>query len=115
MHMKIRNAAGLALVWFLMVPPNLATTSLSCRGGFEGRIFDAWIGAAKRAEECTQWGKIADFDTQFSQWSRIGTFDSYSRCEAQRGENLLKEDNPAFPGPPAMQQRCVPVGDISRT
>jgi len=31
----------------------------------------------------------------------------------QRGKNLFKQDNPPFPGPPAMQQLCVPTGDLT--
>jgi hypothetical protein len=109
----LRHAAALTLVgWYLMTPPSLAKTSWSCTGGFEGRIFDAWIGSSKRVENCTEWGKIADFDTLFSQWSRIGAFDSFEQCEAQRSKNLAREDNPIFPGPPSMQQRCVATDDL---
>jgi hypothetical protein len=101
-----------AITWYLMVPPNLAQTSRSCAGGFQGRIFDAWIGTGKRIDNCTRWSKIADYDTPFSQWSSIGAFDSSGQCEAQRGANLLQEDNPVFPGPPSMQQRCVAADDL---
>ncbi len=114
MGMSLRHTVAIALVgWYLMVPPNLAKTSCSCAEGFEGRIFDAWIGANKRMDNCTKWGKVADFDTPFSQWSGIGVFDTYPECEAQRGKNLLKEDNPVFPGPPSMQQRCVASADVT--
>jgi hypothetical protein len=113
--MDLRHTAALALMgWYLMMPPNLAKTTCSCTGGFEGRIFDAWIGSNKRMDNCAQWGKIADIDTQLSQWSRIGAFDTYGQCEAQRGKNLLQEDNPVFPGPPSMQQRCVAAADLTR-
>jgi hypothetical protein len=113
MSMNFHRTAALMLMgWCLMVPPNLAKTSWSCAGGFEGRIFDAWIGAGKRTDDCTKWGKIAAFDTPFSQWSQIGVFDTYNQCEAQRGKNLFQEDNPIFPGPPSMQQRCVATTDL---
>jgi hypothetical protein len=111
--MNLRHTAALALVgWYLMVPPDLATTSCSCAGGFQGRIFDAWIGSTKRMDNCSRWSKVADFDTPFSRWSTIGFFDTYQQCEAQRGQNLLQLDNPVFPGPPAMQQRCVAAADL---
>jgi hypothetical protein len=113
MGMKIRHVTALTLmVWYLMMPPNLAKTSCSCAGGLWGRISDAWIGSNKRMDNCAKWGKIADFDTLFSQWSKIGTFDTSQQCEAQRGQNLLKEDNPIFPGPPSMQQRCIAADDL---
>jgi hypothetical protein len=116
MDMNLRHSAALALVvWYLMIPPNLAKTSCSCAGGFQGRIFDAWIGSNKRMDNCTRWGKIADFDTAFSQWSPIGTFDTSEQCEAQRAKNLVQEDNPVFPGPPSMQQRCVAAADLKGT
>jgi hypothetical protein len=111
--MNLRHTAALTLVgWYLMVPPNLAKTSWSSAGAIEGRILDAWIGSNKRMEDCTKWGKIAYFDTPFSQWSEIGVFDTYGQCEAQRGKNPLQKDNPTFPGPPSMQQRCVATADL---
>ena len=63
-------------------------------------------------DNCTRWAKIADFDSPFSQWSAIGAFDAYEQCEAQRGKNLAQEDNPIFPGPPSIQQRCVATDDL---
>jgi|SRR5208282_3736341 hypothetical protein len=113
MGMSLRHASALGLMdWYLMMPPNLAKTSWSCAGGLQGRVSDAWIGSNKRMDNCTQWSKIADFDTPFSQWSRIGAFDTYGQCEAQRAKNLAQEDNPIFPDPPSMQQRCVAGDDL---
>lgn len=113
MGMNLRHTAALAIVgWYLMMPPNLAKTSCSCAGGFQGRIFDAWIGSNKRMDNCVRWGKIADFDTPFSQWSTIGAFDTFWQCEDQRGKNLVHEASSTFPGPPAKQQRCVAAADI---
>ncbi len=113
MGMNLRHTAALTLMgWYLMMPPNLAKTSWSCSGGLKGRIADAWIGSNKGMDNCTEWSKIANFDTPFSQWSRIGAFDTYGHCEAERGKNLAKEDNPIFPGPPSMQQRCVASDDL---
>jgi hypothetical protein len=111
--MNLRHTAALTLVgWCLMLPPTVAKTSWRCAGGVRGRILDAWIGSNKRMDECTKWDKIAAFDAPFSQWSEIGVFDTNGQCEAQRGANLLKEDNPIFPGPPSMQQLCVATADL---
>jgi hypothetical protein len=113
MGMNFRHITALTLmVWYLMMPPNLSKTSWSCSGGLEGRILDAWIGSNKRLDNCTKWRKIANFDTPFSEWSRIGAFNTYEQCEAQRGKNLAQEDDPIFPGPPSMQQRCVAADDL---
>jgi hypothetical protein len=115
MSMKLRHAAALTLVgWYLMMPPTLATTSWTCAGGLKGRIADAWIGSAERMDNCTRWTKVADIGAPFPQWSGIGAFDTNWQCEAQRGQNLLKQDNPIFPGPPPMQQRCIATGDLKR-
>ncbi|MGO9604643.1 MAG: hypothetical protein ACLQAT_14860 [Candidatus Binataceae bacterium] len=117
--MKLHHTAvALALMgWYLMMPPNVAQTSCSCAGGFEGRIFDAWIGTNKRMDNCARWSKVADFEAPFSQWSATGSFDTYEQCEAQRGKNLLQAvaENPVFPGPPPMQQRCVAAADLKGT
>jgi len=111
--MNFRHAAALTLmVWYLMMPPNLAQTSWSCSGGFTGRIFHAWIGSQKRVADCTSWRKIADFDTPFSQWSSIGAFHMYEACETQLAKNLASEPKAVFPGPPSMQERCVADIDL---
>jgi len=114
-RMKLRHTAALTMVgWYLMMPPNLATTSWTCAGGLKGRIADVWFGSAKVMEDCTGWTKVADIGAPLPQWSGIGTFDTYPLCEAQRGQNLLKEDNPVFPGPPPIQQRCFATGDLKK-
>ena len=70
-----------------------------------------WIRQAHG--HCTQWSKVADYEASLSQWSEIGAFPTYEQCQTQRGKNLLSQDNPPFPGPPPMQQRCVSIEDLT--
>ena len=112
--MKLRHTAALTLLgWYLMMPPTAAKTSWTCSAGFESRIADAWIGSAKRKDNCTQWSNVADYAAPLSQWSRIGAFPTYEQCQIQRGKNRVERDNPPFPGPPAMQQQCVSAEDLT--
>jgi hypothetical protein len=112
--MNFRHAAALTfLVWYLMMPPTVAKTSWSCSEGFEGRIADVWYGSAKRMDNCALWSNVADYAAPFSQWTEIGAFPTYEQCQTERGGNLVKPDNPPFPGPPAMQQRCVSTEDLT--
>jgi hypothetical protein len=114
MGTNFRHTVALTLlVWYLMMPPTLAKTSWTCSGGFEGRVADVLIGSAKRMDNCTRWSNVADYEAPLSQWSRISAFPTYEQCQAQRGKNLLNQDNPPFPGPPAMQQQCVSIEDLT--